>query len=203
MFSAIWFCMMLVAAFFAIINGNIELMVANIPLNAKKAFDLALAMVGVMSFWLGLMKIAEDSGLTNLLVRLMKPVMKKAFPDVPDDHPAMADILLSVASNILGLNNAATPIAIRAMQSLQTLNPNPSQATNAMCLFTVINASSIQLIPTTGIAALTAAGSTNPTQIIITVLVATTFSTIGSVVACLLMQKVSEGPVSKMGDGVC
>ena len=191
MFNIIWYLMILVSAAFAIVNGNVEQMVANIPLNAKKAFDLSLAMVGVMAFWLGLMKMAEDGGLMNTLVRLLRPVMQRAFPEIPAEHPAMGSILLSVSSNIMGLNNAATPISIRAMQAMQKLNPDPTTASNGMCLFMVINASSVQLIPTTGIAALTAAGSSDPGKIVITVLIATTFSTIGAVIACLLMQKAS------------
>lgn len=188
MFNIIWYLMILVSAVFALVNGNVEQMVANIPLNAKKAFELSLAMVGVMAFWLGLMKMAEDGGVMKTLVRWLRPVMQRAFPEIPADHPAMGNILLSVASNIMGLNNAATPISIRAMQAMHKLNPNPTVASNGMCLFMVINASSVQLIPTTGIAALTAAGSTDPSKIVITVLVATTCSTIGSVIACLLMQ---------------
>ena len=189
MFNIIWYSMVIVAAIFSIINGNVDQVVGNIPLNAKKAFDLSLSMVGVMAFWLGLMKIAEDSGVTNILVSLLRPIMTRVFPEVPPNHPAMGSILLSVASNILGLNNAATPISIRAMQAMQKLNNNPATATNGMCLFMVINASSVQLIPTTGIAALTAAGGLDPSKIVITVLIATTCSTIGSVLACLFFQK--------------
>ena len=189
MFNIIWYSMVIVAAIFSIINGNVDQVVGNIPLNAKKAFDLSLSMVGVMAFWLGLMKIAEDSGVTNILVSLLKPIMTRVFPEIPPNHPAMGSILLSMASNILGLNNAATPISIRAMQAMQKLNNNPATATDGMCLFMVINASSVQLIPTTGIAALTAAGGLDPSKIVITVLIATTCSTIGSVLACLFFQK--------------
>ena len=121
--------MVIVAAIFSIINGNVDQVVGNIPLNAKKAFDLSLSMVGVMAFWLGLMKIAEDSGVTNILVSLLKPIMTRVFPEIPPNHPAMGSILLSMASNILGLNNAATPISIRAMQAMQKLNNNPATAT--------------------------------------------------------------------------
>tara|TARA_A100001015_G_scaffold313992_1_gene422506 strand:- start:412 stop:978 length:567 start_codon:yes stop_codon:yes gene_type:complete len=181
--------MVIIAAVFSVINGNVEPMVANIPLNAKKAFDLSLNMVGVMAFWLGLMKIAEDSGVTDVLVSLLRPLMQRVFPEIPPDHPAMGSILLSMASNIMGLNNAATPISIRAMQAMQKLNANPTTATNGMCLFVVINASSVQLIPTTGIAYLASAGSLDPGKIVITVLIATTCSTIGSVTACLFFQK--------------
>ena len=181
--------MVIIAAVFSVINGNVEPMVANIPLNAKKAFDLSLNMVGVMAFWLGLMKIAEDSGVVDILVRYMRPFTVRAFPEIPPDHPAMGAILLSFASNIMGLNNAATPISIRAMQAMQKLNPDPTTATNGMCLFMVINASSVQLIPTTGIAALTAEGSLDPSKIVITVIMATTCSTIASVIACSMLQR--------------
>ncbi len=181
--------MISLACLFALINNQVEIMVNHIPANAEKAFSIALRMVGPMAFWLGVVKIAEDGGLVKSLVRLLRPVVGFLFPDIPHDHPAMGGVMLSIASNMLGLNNAATPIAIRAMQALQKINPNPTVASDAMCLFMCINASSVQLLPTTAIAALAAAGSTNPMQIVTTTLLATAASTVVSISACLIMQR--------------
>ena len=189
MFNIIWVAMISLACLFAIINNQVEVMVNHIPANAEKAFSIALRMVGPMAFWLGVVKIAEDGGLVKSLVRLLRPVVGFLFPDIPHDHPAMGGVMLSIASNMLGLNNAATPIAIRAMQALQKINPNPTVASDAMCLFMCINASSVQLLPTTAIAALAAAGSTNPMQIVTTTLLATAASTVVSISACLIMQR--------------
>mgnify|MGYP001459161662 CR=1 FL=1 len=189
MFNIIWVAMISLACLFALINNQVEIMVNHIPANAEKAFSIALRMVGPMAFWLGVVKIAEDGGLVKSLVRLLRPVVCFLFPDIPHDHPAMGGVMLSIASNMLGLNNAATPIAIRAMQALQKINPNPTVASDAMCLFMCINASSVQLLPTTAIAALAAAGSTNPMQIVTTTLLATAASTVVSISACLIMQR--------------
>ena len=189
MFNIIWVMMIAVACLFAVINNQVEIMINHIPANAEKAFFFALKLAGPMAFWLGVVKIAEDSGLVHLVVKGLRPVVAFVFPEVPDDHPAMGSVLLSIASNMLGLNNAGTPIAIRAMQALQKINTNPSVASNAMCMFMCINASSVQLLPTTAIAALGAAGSANPTQIVSTTLVATTISTIVSVSTCYAMQR--------------
>ena len=189
MFNIIWVMMVSIACFFAVINDQVEIMINHIPINAEKAFSFALKLAGPMAFWLGLVKIAEDSGLVLILVKGLRPVVRYLFPEIPDDHPAMGGVLLSIASNMLGLNNAGTPIAIRAMQALQKINHNPTVASNAMCLFMCINASSVQLLPTTAISALAAAGSANPTQIVSTTLIATTVSTIVSISSCLAMQR--------------
>ena len=189
MFNIIWVAMICVACIFAVINNQVEVMVNHIPANADKAFGIALRMIGPVAFWLGIVKIAEDAGLVNSLVRILRPCVRYLFPEIPEGHPAMGGVLLSMASNMLGLNNAATPIAIRAMQGLQKINPNPTEASNAMCLFMCLNASSLQLLPTTAIAALAGAGSANPMQIVTTTLLATSVSTVVSVTACLLMQK--------------
>ena len=113
-----------------------------------------------MALWLGVMRLAERAGLIQQLARGLRPVMRRLFPDVPPDHPAMGSMLMNMAANMLGLGNAATPLGLRAMRDLETLNPHPGTATNAMCTFLAINTSSVQLIPTTAIAILVAAGST-------------------------------------------
>ena len=189
MLNIIWALMIAISAVAAVINGKVEYMVSHIPVNANRAIEISISLIGVMAFWLGLMKVAEDSGAVGLLARILQPLMRRLFPDIPKDHPAMGTITFSIVSGMLGLNNASVPISIRAMQALQKINPDPSTASNAMCLFLVITSSSVQLLPTTAIAALANAGSLDPTKIILTTLLATICSTIGSIAACLVLQR--------------
>jgi spore maturation protein SpmA len=140
---------------------------------AKTAVTIAIGLIGVMAMWLGVMRLAEKSGLVQKIARGLRPVMRRLFPDVPAEHPAMGSMLMNMAANMLGLGNAATPLGLRAMRDLETLNPRPGVATNAMCTFLAVNTSSVQLIPTTAIAILVAAGSRNPTAIVGTALLAT------------------------------
>lgn len=193
MFNIIWTLMILISALAAIINGKVDVMVSHIPVNANQAIEISISLVGIMAFWLGLMKVAEDCGAVGFLAKVLRPAMRWLFPEIPDDHPAMGAITFSIVSSMLGLSNASIPISIRAMQALQKLNTDPASASNAMCLFLVITSSSVQLLPTTAIAALTQAGGKDPTQIIITTLLATICSTVGAVIACLLMQKRGVG----------
>src|SRR5512135_841381 len=152
---------------------------------ADKSFEMAefavmriaLPLVGIMALWLGVMRLAERAGLVALLARALRPLMRRLFPDVPTEHPAMGAMLLNMAANMLGLGNAATPLGLRAMKDLESLNPRPGTATNAMCTFLAINTSSIQLIPATAIALLAGAGARQPTAIIGTTLAATFCST--------------------------
>ncbi len=140
---------------------------------AKTAVTIALGLIGIMALWLGVMRLAERCGLVQRMAVGLRPIMRRLFPDVPAEHPAMGSMLMNIAANMLGLGNAATPLGLRAMRDLETLNPRPGVATNAMCTFLAINTSSVQLIPTTAIALLAAAGSRNPTVIVGTALLAT------------------------------
>ena len=156
---------------------------------AKTAVELAIALVGIMALWLGLMRLAEKAGLIQTLARGARPVMRWLFPDVPPAHPAMGSMLMNLAANFLGLANAATPLGIRAMKDLEALNPSPGTATNAMCTFLAINTSSIQLLPMTAVAVLVASNSAQPYAIIGTSIIATTFSTIAGITAVKLLEK--------------
>ena len=135
------------------------------------------------------MKLAEKSGLVEILSRALRPVLRWLFPDVPATHPAMGSMVMNIAANMLGLSNAATPLGLRAMQDLEKLNPRPGTATNAMCTFLAINTSSVQLIPATTIAILAAAGARNPTQIIGTAFFASCCSVIAGITAVKLLEK--------------
>ena len=156
---------------------------------AKTAVTIALGLIGVMAMWLGVMRLAERCGLVQRLARGLRPIMRWLFPDVPVEHPAMGSMVMNIAANMLGLGNAATPLGLRAMRDLEKLNPHPGVATNAMCTFLAINTSSVQLLPTTAIALLAAAGSKNPTVIVGTALLATSCSTAVGITAVKLLEK--------------
>src|SRR5580704_19109182 len=145
MLNYIWLGLVLCAVLLGGATGHL-------PDVTKGAFDMAetsvmkiaLPLVGVMALWLGIMRLAEKSGMVQILARLLRPLMVRLFPDVPAEHPAMGSMLMNMAANMLGLANAATPLGLRAMKDLETLNPRPGTATNAMCTFLAINTSSIQ-----------------------------------------------------------
>jgi spore maturation protein A len=156
---------------------------------AKTAVELAIGLIGIMALWLGIMKIAEQSGLVSRLAAALRPVTTRLFPDVPPDHPAMGAMIMNISANMLGLANAATPLGLKAMEELNKLNKKAGTATDAMCTFLVINTSNVQLIPATVIAIRAAAGASNPTDIIGPVLVATTVNTIVGVAAVKLLAR--------------
>ena len=161
--------------------------------SAGSAVDLAIGLVGVMTLFLGLMKVVEEGGMLAILSKLIRPLMVRLFPDVPPDHPAMGAMILNLSANALGLGNAATPFGIKAMQALDTLNPNKGTATNAMALFLAINTSSVTLLPTGVIALRAAAGSVDPAAILPTTLFATIGSTFVAIGAARLFQRFSKG----------
>ncbi len=163
-------------------------------LSAKGSVELALGLVGVMAFFLGLMKIAEEGGLLRIIARLVRPLMVRLFPDVPPEHPAMGAMILNISANAMGLGNAATPFGIRAMQELNRLNVNKGTASNAMALFLAINTSSVTLLPTGVIALRAAAGSHDPAGILPITLFATLCSTVVAILAAKLYQRFSPLP---------
>jgi spore maturation protein SpmA len=158
--------------------------------SAGGAVDLAIGLVGVMTLFLGLLKVAEAGGLLKIIARLIRPVMVRLFPDVPAEHPAMGAMILNISANVMGLGNAATPFGIRAMQELDKLNPLPGTATDAMALFLAINTSSVTLLPTGVIALRAAAGSVDPAGIFPTTLFATTCSTAIGIISAKLLCRV-------------
>jgi spore maturation protein A len=145
--------------------------------SSKVAVTLAIGLIGIMTLWLGLMKVAEESGLIGKLAKLVRPIMTRLFPDVPADHPAMGAMIMNISANVLGLANAATPLGLKAMEELNKLNRKMGTATDAMCTLLVINTSNVQIIPATVIAIRASAGSVNPTEIIGPTLIATAIST--------------------------
>jgi spore maturation protein SpmA len=171
--------------------------------SAAGAVELAIGLVGVMTLFLGLVKVAEAGGMLQILARLIRPIMVRLFPDVPADHPAMGAMILNLSANALGLGNAATPFGIRAMQELDALNPRPGTATDAMALFLAINTSSVTLLPTGVIALRAAAGSLDSAAILPTTLLATIGSTTVAILAAKLYQRWAPlGPAVEQEAGI-
>ena len=189
MIGVIWFMLLLVSIVTGLINGTFSEVMLSVTNSAQAAFSLILGLGGIMAFWLGLMRIAEDSGLIQDLGRITQPVLKNIFEDIPPDHPVLGTISLNIAANMLGLGNAATPIGIKVMEQLETLNPQPKSASNDMCLFLAINTSSVQLIPTTAIMLLASAGSAEPTVFIVSSLLATSVSTIVAIITAKILSR--------------
>ncbi|MEJ5359139.1 MAG: nucleoside recognition domain-containing protein [Desulfobacterales bacterium] len=157
--------------------------------SAAAAVQLALGLIGAMTLFLGLVKVAENGGLLCLIARVLQPLMQRLFPEIPPGHPAMGAMVLNLSANVLGLGNAATPFGIRAMQELNRLNPTPGTATDAMALFLAINTSSVTLLPTGVIALRAAVGSADPAAILPTTLLATSCSTAAAIVAAKLFAR--------------
>lgn len=158
---------------------------------AKGAFELALFMTGIICLWMGLMKIGEDSGAVNIMSRMVYPLFSKLFPEIPKDHPAMGSIMLNFSANMLGLDNAATPAGLRAMQHLQELNPKKEVASNAQIMFLVLNASGLTIIPVSILATRAAGGCVNTTSVFIPILLTTYFATLGGLIFVAIRQKIN------------
>jgi spore maturation protein A len=156
---------------------------------ASIAVTIALGLIGIMALWLGVMKVAEEAGLLRIVTRMLTPVTKRLFPDVPTDHPAIGAMIMNIAANMLGLSNAATPLGLKAMEELNKLNPKVGTATNAMVTFLCINTGGLILIPATAIAVRASAGSANPGIIIGTSIFGATCATVAGVVAARILQR--------------
>ncbi|MCX8492740.1 MAG: nucleoside recognition protein [Chthoniobacterales bacterium] len=199
MLNYLWLGLILCGVVLGVLTGKTEAVTAA-TFDAAKAslMTIALPLGAVMALWLGIMRLAETSGAVERLSSFLKPLLTRLFPDVPADHPAMGAMVMNIAANMLGLGNAATPLGLRAMQGLESLNPRPGTATNAMCTFLAINTSSVQLIPATAVGILAAAGSIHPTAIIGTALVATTCSFVTGIVSVKLLQRLPMFALSPM-----
>ena len=190
MLNYLWLGLILCGIVLGVLTGKTEAVTAA-TFDAAKAslMTIAIPLGAVMALWLGIMRLAEKSGAVERLSTFLKPLLTRLFPEVPADHPAMGAMVMNIAANMLGLGNAATPLGLRAMQGLESLNPRPGTATNAMCTFLAINTSSVQLIPATAVGILAAAGAIHPTAIIGTALVATTCSFVTGVISVKLLQR--------------
>ena len=189
MLNYIWFGLMAVALVVAVFNGTADAVTKGAMDAATTAVQIAIGLVGIMALWLGIMRVAEAAGLVALLGRALRPLIRWIFPEVPPEHPAAGAIVLATAANMLGLNNAATPLGIKAMEELQAGNPDKDTATNPMVTFMAMTTSGVQLIPATMIGVLAGAGSTSPTAIIAPSILATFIGTVAAVVAARLLQR--------------
>jgi len=196
MLNYIWLGLVVLAVIIGGCNDRLKEVTEKCLENAEFAvMRTALPLVGIMALWLGIMRLAERAGLVTLLARALRPIMRWLFPEVPPEHPAMGSMLMNMAASMLGLANAATPLGLRAMKDLESLNPRPGVATNAMCTFLAINTSSIQLIPVTAIAILAANKSNNPSSIVGTSILAGMCSLLAAVTAAKFLERL---PVFRM-----
>lgn len=200
MLGYIWFGLMAVSVVVAAFNGTADGVTKGAVDAASTAVQIAIGLVGIMTLWLGIMRVAEAAGLVALLGRALRPVLRWLFPEVPIDHPAAGAIVLATAANMLGLANAATPLGIKAMEELQTLNPDKDTATNPMVTFLALTTSGVQLIPATMIGVLAAAGSANPTAIIAPSIAATFLGTAAAVIAAKLLQRFYPAPADQTSE---
>lgn len=159
--------------------------------SSKTAFEISLGLTGVLSLWMGIMKIGEKGGLVNALARWLSPLFIKLFPDLPRNHPVIGNIFMNLAANMLGLDNAATPLGLKAMEGLQELNPKKDTASNPMIMFLVLNTSGLTLIPVSILVYRAQMGAAQPTDIFIPILLATFMSTLVGIIATALYQKIS------------
>jgi spore maturation protein A len=189
MLNVIWLVLLVGSVVVAVFTGHLKEVVAAVTESAETAFKLALGFTGIMALWLGIMKIAEESGLVGLFTRAITPAMRYLFPDIPRGHPAIGSMAMNMVANMLGMNNAATPLGIRAMRDLDALNAQKGRATDSMCMFLAINTSSLQLVPAGAIALLAAGGASDPTVIVFPALVATIVSTATGILAAKLLSR--------------
>ena len=197
MLNFIWLSMIFLAVICGFLTHRIDQVVVAVTESAKFGFNLALGLTAMMTLWLGIMKIAMESGLVKVMAKLMRPIITRLFPDVPQEHPAMGSMLMSITANLFGLGNAATPFGLQAMKELQTLNTRIHSASDAMCMFVVLNGSSLQLIPTTAIAFLAMNGSHHPSRIIVCTLVC---SSVAALVAFLGARQFAKLPSFQLRD---
>ena len=194
----IWIAFFLIAFAIAVVRlvvfGDVEVFPAIMDstfASAKTAFEISLGLTGVLSLWLGVMKIGERGGLVALLARGLSPVFTKLFPEIPRGHPVVGNIFMNLAANMLGLDNAATPLGLKAMEGLQELNPKKDTASNAMIMFLVLNTSGLTVIPVSILVYRAQMGAAQPTDVFIPILLATFFSTLAGIIATSLYQRIN------------
>lgn len=190
MVNYLWAGFICLGILVAVFSGKIDVVTPSIFSAAEQAVKMAFGMISIMTFWLGMMKLIEKSGLINIIKKVLQPLVYFLFPRIPRGHPAMNAILMNMSANLLGMGNAATPFGIKAMQQLQTLNPKRDTASNEMCTFAVINTAGLTLLPTTVIALRAAAGSLNPAEIVGPTMAAMFCSTCIAIIAdCLIRRR--------------
>ena len=185
----IFYFLIVFSLIFGALNGTLQSVVNAVLAGAELAVKVALSLIGIMAFWLGLMKIAEKSGLVNLLAKIISPITKFLFDEIEQDNRALGDVAMSFSANALGLTNAATPIGIRTMEEFQKINKDKTSASNSMCMFLAMNTAGFQLVPATVIAVLVGIGYKNPTEIIAPTLIVTTISFASAIIIAKIFQR--------------
>ncbi|MCM8709467.1 spore maturation protein [Clostridium sp. SYSU_GA19001] len=189
MINVIWFFILAIGIGVGLITGRGEVVSKSIITTAGSTVEFVIKLVGIMCIWCGVMRIAEKSGLTEKLAKLLRPILKLIFKEAAKDEKAMGAIIMNLTANMMGLSNAATPFGIKAMEEMERLNTNKGTASNDMSLFLVLNAACIQLVPTTVIAVRAASGSQNPGEFIIPALIASTIAAVMGVVYCKILER--------------
>ena len=189
MINYIWFIMIFFGVLVGVFTGNGETISKAIINSADSTVNMVVGLVGIMCFWCGVMKVAEKSGLTDKLAKVLRPILKLIFKEAAKDEKALGAIVMNITANMMGLGNAATPFGIKAMQEMDRLNKEKGVASNDMSLFLVLNAACIQFIPSTVISIRAASGSDNPGAIILPALLASTVAAITGVILCKILQK--------------
>ena len=189
MINYIWFIMIFFGILVGLFTGNGEVISKAIINSADSTVSMIIGLVGLMCFWCGVMKVAEKSGFTNKLAKVLRPILRIIFKEAAKDEKALGAIVMNITANMMGLGNAATPFGIKAMQEMDRLNKEKGVASNDMSLFLVLNAACIQLVPSTVISIRAAVGSSNPGAIILPAVLASTFAAITGVVLCKLLQR--------------
>lgn len=186
----IFFALIAISIIVGIFNNTLNDVVNAMLSACNTAVKISFSLIGIMAFWLGIMRIAEKSGLVQILSKLLNPIAKILFKDVNKDSPVVGDITMSVAANALGLTNAATPIGLKVMKELQEDNKNKDTATDSMCMFLGMNTAGFQIIPATVIAVLVGVGAKNPSEIILPTLIVTTISFLIAIITALIFRKI-------------
>lgn len=189
MINYIWFFLIFIGIITALFTNNLEFVNEAILVDTQEAVKFTIGLIGIMALWLGVMNIAKKSGLIDSICKWFKPITRVLFPKIPQNHPAISLIIMNMITNMFGAGNSATALGIKAMQEMNTLNHNKDRATNAMCMFLVINMSSIQIVPLTVIKIRVDEGATNPTEIISSALVATIVSTIVGIISVKILER--------------
>jgi spore maturation protein A len=193
--SVIWVLLLVASVVVAAVTGRVATLPGTIAESAAHAVTLSLGLVGVLALWMGLMKVAEAAGVVRAVGRIARPLLRRLFPSVPDDSPAMGAMVMNISANMLGLGNAATPFGIRAMEELERTNPHPGTATDAQALFAALNTASVQLVPATVIALRASAGARQPADILGATLLASACATVAAVISSATLRRLFPAPV--------
>jgi spore maturation protein A len=189
MINHVWFFLIVFGIIFSLITGNLNEVNESILKEAQEGVLFSISLMGCMAFWMGIMNIAKKSGLINKMAKGLRPIMRFLFPEIPDGHPALNSIVMNMILNMFGVGNAATAFGLKAMEDMNTLNKNKKRATNAMCMFLVVNMSSLQLIPLTVIKIRMDLGSKAPYEIIAPTLMSTFISTVIAIGVCKALER--------------